>query len=230
MKKFSKISENNTFINLEREDVCILFTDIKGSSNLWKLYNLEMFKALDILDKRMNMIIENHSGMVVKTIGDSFMVSFSNLYSGIKCAYNLLKDLENNPIVVGDEKIEIRIGMCYGGSFVKYNNIQNCLLKDYYGNTVGTASRLESKVADVDSFVFAYTDSIIDEIEDKDILEFLNIQNIDIEVIQFSNTCINMDENRVRSGRLLDDLQINICKDIEILKGVNEIKVFKCKI
>lgn len=234
MKRFTVlINESKDIKDLPTSKVAILFTDVKGSSELWANNEDKMFESLLNLEEMMDEEIKDNDGMVVKTIGDSFMCSYENedaLLNAIKTAVNIQKHLDENPIKVGDKNIKIRIGICYGEIYIRESKIQNTKLKDYFGNSVNTASRCESKISDVDGFAFTFLDDITNEDE---ILKYLEDNDIKIEVIEYDNKCDNKcdkEEGRKRSARLLTDLQINSCKNLEELKGVKELRAYKCKL
>jgi hypothetical protein len=98
--------------------------------------------------------------------------------------------------------------------------IQNKILKDYFGNSVNTASRLESKVSDENGFAFAYIGKIDDEEEVKEL-----IKDLKVETIKYRNEEI---KKRERSSRLLTDEQIKY-KSIEPLGGIANFTAYKCK-
>lgn len=229
MKSFTTlINESKNIKDLPVSKVAILFTDVKNSSSLWASNEDKMFESLSDLEEMMNIEIKKNKGMVVKTIGDSFMCSYEDddaLLNAIKTAVNIQKRLDNKSIKVGSDKIKLRIGICYGDAYIKESEIQNATLKDYFGNSVGSASRLESKVSDVDGFAFSFLDDIKNE---ESVLKYLEDNDIKIEVIEYDNKCEKGD-NRKRSARLLTDLQINSCKDVEELKGVKPLRAYKCK-
>ena len=223
MKKGGDISD------LPMDKVSILFLDIKGSSSLWAKGEEKMFKALGILDEVMAHIIANNNGMIVKTIGDAFMCSYTgkdSLMNAVKSAYEIQNRLINKPIPVGKNRLSARIGICYGDIYVKDSEIQGKKLKDYFGNAVNTASRMESKVSSVDGFAFSFLDNVSDEGK---ILNFLKDKGIFIDVIQYDYDCPKEDGKK-RSGRLLTDLQIKECKDLAELNGVSSVRVYKCEL
>lgn len=230
MENFSVlINESKDIRDLPVNKVAILFTDVKDSSKLWASNEDKMFESLTMLEDMMNEEIKDNNGMVVKTIGDSFMCSYETenaLLDAIKTAINIQKHLQYKPIKVGSNHLRIRIGICFGEIYIRESEIQNTILKDYFGNAVNTASRMESKVSDVDGFAFSFIKDIKNE---KEILKFLEKNDINIEVIEYDNKC-GKEEGRKRSSRLLTDLQINSCRNPEDLKGVNSVRVYKCKL
>ena len=69
----------------------VLFTDIRGSSALWKNYPEQMYAALIEHEKRMQEYVEDFEGVIVKTIGDAYMILFVTheqeqlIFSGNSC-------------------------------------------------------------------------------------------------------------------------------------------------
>jgi len=228
MKKFSNlILESKDIKDLPTSKVAILFTDVKDSSKLWAKNEDKMFESLNDLEEIMAEVIEANDGMIVKTIGDSFMVSYESeesLSNAIKTSIDIQNRLNDKPIKAGDNELRIRIGICYGEIYIKESKIQNTTLKDYFGNAVNTASRMESKVSEVDGFAFSFLDDINNE---EELRKYLEDNDVKIEVIEYDNKC-DKEESRKRSGRLLTDLQINSCKDPDDLDGVNSVRVYKC--
>ncbi len=231
MKRFSLlINESKEIKDLPMSKVAILFTDVKGSSDLWAKNEDSMYESLVDLEDMMNEVIDENDGMVVKTIGDSFMCSYENddaLLNAVNTAVDIQKKLNTKPIKTGSSKIELRIGICYGEIYIRESKIQGTQLKDYFGNAVNTASRMESKVSEVGGFAFSFLSKPNNE---EEILDYLEKNDIKIEVIEYDNNCDETGQERNRSARLLTDLQINSCKNVDELKGVSSVRVYKCDI
>jgi class 3 adenylate cyclase len=134
----------------------ILFTDVVGSSKLWSEDPITMSSQLDKHFIKINSISKQYNGFVVKTIGDAFMVYFkpgNSLQNAINCAKSVLKS----------EELPLRIGICSGSMEEKTYELQNAKLKDYFGNAVNIASRMESKVAEEGGIAFTSVNKISSE-------------------------------------------------------------------
>jgi len=201
----------------------ILFTDIKGSSELWKSSESEMFKNLNKLETLITKICDSNNGLILKTIGDSFMISFDKLIDAINFSIELQ---EEKPLKVKGKDIVNRIGFCSGQVYELETERQGQKLKDYFGNVVNTASRMESKVSDVSGFAFAY----IGKIDGKDEIDALLEEKCKISVIDYKEKCSVKDDKRVRSGRLLLDSHKHLCEHLSELKGVGETTAYKCNL
>ena len=206
-----------------KQQPSIMFTDVVKSSELWAKDPKLMEKRLDSHFNLVTDKAKNWGGLVVKSIGDAFMIYFeptdNSLLDAINCAID----------IINEEELDLRIGICYGEMKEKEYILQGAKLKDYFGNSVNTASRLESKVSDGPG-VIAFSN--IDEISQKqsaDILEL--IDNYSFEKIEYSDDCSKDKENiGKRSGRLLNDIDVEECRSIQELKGVKDITAFKVKI
>ncbi len=204
-----------------QEKSAILFTDIKSSSELWRDFSNEMLQSLDKHHEVVDKIVTKNNGFIVKTIGDAFMCHFDMLSDAVKAAIEIQKDAKKKPIKIGKRTLKLRVGICYGNMIHKDIKIQNKMLKDYFGNSVNTASRLESKISDVGGFAFAHLGEIDDETEVKKLIEDLKV-----DVIKYKDTEI---KKRERSSRLLTDEQLKY-GSLESLGGIAEFTAYKCKL
>lgn len=127
----------------------IVFTDIKGSSKLWEKYGDIMFNALTKHDKIIYNYAKKFNGLIIKNIGDAFMIYFKNWEDSIDFAIEIQNIF---PLSIKNDKISLRIGIGIGKLYSKKNKIQKCNLIDFYGSTVNIASRMESKVSPINGF------------------------------------------------------------------------------
>lgn len=214
------LNEKMDIIEDQTIDLSIFFSDIVNSSDMWKEHKDDMIKALEEQSDRMDKFANKYKGTIIKTIGDAYMMAFNNLLDSIKCAIDIQKDLTDNPIKVNKKNIKIRIGICYGPVYETYINLQGNRLVDYMGNTVNSASRIESKVCKPGNITF----SSVNNKNDKNIEKLL--EKIDVDMITFNN---KGDEIK-SSSRLLNDIQRHYYKKVDQLKGVKDLDVYHIKI
>lgn len=214
---FEDIEENDT------NYPTMLFTDVVGSSKLWTDDPDKMDKDLTKHFKLMNEVVDEYNGFVVKTIGDAFMVYFEpgdSLLNAIKSSIDILEK----------EELSLRIGICYGDMKERIFNIQGSELKDYFGNTVNTASRMESKVSEPGELSFCYSEGVSEK-ESEKITDL--IEEYEYEKIEFTSNCSKEEREEMRgkrSARILSDIQIHSCEDISKLEGIKELTAFKVKV
>jgi hypothetical protein len=204
---------------------CLLFTDIKSSSLLWKTHGNKMNTALKKHNDQINKLCKKYKGFIVKMIGDAFMISFKNVNSGVNFAYDMCIMQKKDPVVVsGSDTIKIRMGLCYGDITIKKIKIQNKQLIDYFGAPVNMASKMESKVSDPEGFAISlYGEKRIN----KELISILEkCPKLKYSLNLYTYTKCNEIK---RSERLLSTIQIK-CYDAEILKGVGEVLAYKCDI
>lgn len=200
---------------MRRVQKCILFMDIVGSSKLWKKHSETMTISLDKFMKRITNLVEYYEGMIVKMMGDAFMIVFNDVTQ----AYSMSFKLQSmSPIMVESDTIKLRIGMCFDDMNEKKYKLQNCELIDYFGNAVNTASRMESKVSKVGGFAVGMSHINNDDIN---ILESLMPINFSYKISHYKSDCKLLLR---RSGRLLNNHHI-YCKDIKKLHGIDKLYV-----
>lgn len=115
----------------------ILFTDIVGSTNLYREYgDAKVFSEVKNHFTEIYKIVENNNGVVVKTIGDAAMVAFTDPIQALKSGIELQEFFQgtNNQGII-KIRISIHYGVCLG---VNFNNGI-----DYFGNTVNFAAKLQ---------------------------------------------------------------------------------------
>ncbi len=127
--------------SLEIEHAAILFTDIKGSTQMYS--DLGDAKAFALVREHFRLlfsVIDEFGGVPVKTIGDAIMGVFYSRKVALECTleaqqrlqkYYGEKDKEN--------KIEVKMGIHTGTTIVVTLNER----VDYFGNTVNTAARIQ---------------------------------------------------------------------------------------
>lgn len=192
----------------------ILFTDIKASSELWKLDARAMQTALRRHAIQIARLARKYDAMIVKTIGDAYMLMFKHkqsLLHAVKFSMDLQRELMvTRRIKIKNRDLHVRIGIAKGKFSHQVVTVQNKQLHDFFGNAVNVASRMESKVSPVGGF--AYTDLTSGDIDEK-IIE---------DLADYTTTLVNFDakcgEKIHRSRRLIVD-SVH-CMELSSLRGV----------
>jgi len=205
------IKESEEKVDMELKPKTILFTDIVGSSELWKSSENAMFKNLNKLEERVTKITNKYNGLILKS---------NELLDAINFTIELQKE---KPLKVKSKEILLRIGICSGKVYELETERQGHKLLDYFGNVVNTASRMESKVSEIEGFAFSY----FGKLDNKDEIDKLLEKECEIEIIDFKEKCNKND--RVRSERLLTDSHKFLCESLTELKGVDEVTAYKCE-
>ncbi len=140
-KRLEELIRERARLDLELERhrrlVTILFVDIVGSTRFYDqhgdLAGLVMVqKCLDLLTP----LIEEHGGIVVKTIGDAILARFDRSDTAVLCAVQMQRSLaERNTGRATMDQIHVRIAINLGLALLKEN--------DMFGDVVNVASRIE---------------------------------------------------------------------------------------
>lgn len=191
-----------------------LFTDIVQSSKLWRKHKNKMSKAIIQHEKLVYKYSKKNKGIIVKSLGDSFMLFFRGKDSykrAFKFSMDFMKSVKKKPIKIGSSKLEFRVGASYGDALEHCSNIQGKKLMDYFGNAVNLASRMESVVADRGEVAFSFFSKKLPWTPD--------VKHI---VRDYRKGC-KVPIIRKRSSRLLSNYY---CLPPESLKGARPVKVF----
>src|SRR3989441_69279 len=87
--------------------------------------------------KLLRPVFGRHNGREIKTMGDGFLVEFSNAMDAVRCAYDVQRaSREFNISQQGDQRITIRIGLHLGDVVESQGDIS--------GDAVNIASRIQS--------------------------------------------------------------------------------------
>jgi len=187
----------------------ILFTDVRGSSRLWARYPKEMLELLVKHESYVRKIVGKYDSLIVKVMGDAFMVKFSKLEEAVLAAIQLQTLFAKKPIRFKEsmDQIQIRIGIAEGELFSRKVLIQEHKMIDYFGPTVNIASRMESRVSQVGGFAILGDDL---ESSKPKILQLID-QYCVIQKVHFRYHC---DPNTppIRSERLIQ------CRDASQLQ------------
>ncbi len=142
--------------SLAVETVTFLFTDIKGSTQMYsELGDAQSYEIVREHFKILFSAVENHGGNVVKTIGDAVMASFLRPVDALKAA------AEAHARFAGRSwdkagTLSIKMGLHMGSAIVV--NLNDSV--DYFGNTVNLAARVQ---ASVDDHAVRFTRRVLDD-------------------------------------------------------------------
>jgi len=145
-------------VELERckELVTVLFVDIVGSTRFYDEHGdvaglVMVQKCLDLLIP----LIEQHHGIVIKTIGDAILARFCNVEEAVQSAIKIQRDLsDRNQHRAPSDQIHVRVAINLGLALLKGN--------DVFGDVVNVTARIEG-AADADEI--AISPSVYEKIQ-----------------------------------------------------------------
>jgi class 3 adenylate cyclase len=117
-------------------DNTLLFTDLSGSTAIYdRIGDPAAFELVSSHFEALARVVTRWAGVVVKTIGDAVMASFSRPADAVRAA------LEMRDAVAGlSEPLRLKIGIHRGPALVV--NVRDSI--DYFGQTVNIAARVQS--------------------------------------------------------------------------------------
>ncbi len=121
-----------------QQAVTILFVDIVGSTRFYDQHGDVAGLAMvqKFLDK-LTPIVEEHEGVVVKTIGDAILARYHTAIEGVRCGLAMqFALLEYNVGRAPMDQIHIRVALNSGYALIKE--------QDVFGDVVNVCSRIES--------------------------------------------------------------------------------------
>jgi adenylate cyclase len=120
-------------------NIAIMFADISGSTRLFEVLGdatarVTVSDTLELLTK----VIHQHSGTVIKTIGDEVMCTFPTADDSANAANEMQETLEDaNEMRNEGPEIKIRVGMHYGPALLEGG--------DVFGDAVNVAARMAAQ-------------------------------------------------------------------------------------
>lgn len=132
------LSLNETF---SIENLGFLFTDLKGSTEMYeRLGDAQAFALVKEHFYIMERLVREHSGAIVKTIGDAVMAVFTDPQDALRTAVEMIEvfdDLETAAKL--KNSIIVKVGIHHGPCIAVTLNERI----DYFGTTVNIAARVQ---------------------------------------------------------------------------------------
>ncbi len=121
-------------------DLTLLFTDLKGSTELYeRVGDMSAFALVQQHFEHLRRAVQEQDGAVVKTIGDAVMASFVRPDQAVKAALAMWHEIEQFNKRRGSRDLILKIGVHRGQSIAVTLNDR----LDYFGQTVNTAARVQ---------------------------------------------------------------------------------------
>ncbi|HET6734262.1 adenylate/guanylate cyclase domain-containing protein [Mycobacterium sp.] len=146
--------------------VAILFSDIEESTALnERIGDRAWVRLIGRHDKMVRRHVKNHSGHVVKSQGDGFMVAFTHPEEAVRCSLDVQRSLSRRP-----NGIRVRIGIHMGKSVRRGD--------DLFGRNVAMAARVASEA---DGGEILVSEVVRDALRDLDDVTFDDGRNAELK-------------------------------------------------
>jgi adenylate cyclase len=134
--------------------VVIVFSDIEESTALnERIGDRAWVRLISSHDKLIRKHVKNHSGHVVKSQGDGFMIAFAQPEQAVRCSIEIQRSLHKRP-----NGIRVRIGIHMGKSVRRGD--------DLFGRNVAMAARVAAQAEGGEILV---SEAVRDAVRDDDI-------------------------------------------------------------
>jgi adenylate cyclase len=119
-----------------RKLAAIMFTDIVGFSRQMGADEARMLRLLEVHNQLIQRAVAERYGIVIKTVGDAFLVEFPSVVHAVQCAQQIQNQFRtHNTEKEKAEQIHVRIGI-HLGDIVQRDG-------DVFGDGVNIAARLQ---------------------------------------------------------------------------------------
>jgi len=121
---------------VSRKLVAVLHADVKDYSRLMSEDEIATVRTLTAYRQVMSGLVQRHSGRIVDTAGDGFLIEFASVVDAVECAVGFQQELRPlNAQLPANRKMEFRIGINVGDVIQQDDKI--------FGEGVNIAARLE---------------------------------------------------------------------------------------
>ena len=140
-----------------RRLAAIMFTDIVGFSRQMGADEAHTLHLLGLHNQIIHQAVAEHHGVVIKTVGDAFLVDFPSVVTAVQCAQAIQAQFRTYNAEKGKpDQIHVRIGV-HSGDIVQQEG-------DVFGDGVNVAARLQG-LAEPDTICISR--KVYEEIENK---------------------------------------------------------------
>ncbi len=137
-----RVQNLNDDLKLNVRSLTVLFTDLKGSTDLYDTtgdafaYNLILAHFKILADA-----VRQNSGAIIKTMGDAIMATFSTPQEGARAAIEMMNGMKglNEQLKVDGHELGLKVGLHEGAALAV--NADERL--DYFGQTVNVSARVQ---------------------------------------------------------------------------------------
>jgi len=193
--------------NQSRHLAAILFTDIVGYTAMMQQNEAYAVTIMKRYTSVLQKAVSNHSGQILNDYGDGSLCSFPSATEAVKCATELQRQLQNDPVV------PLRIGLHVGELFFEGGKVM--------GDGVNVASRIQS-LGQANTILFS--DEINNKIKNHPQFRSVSLgkfefKNVDdpVEVFALANEGFVIPKKELLSGKLKEVEKKSLTKKLIVV-------------
>jgi class 3 adenylate cyclase len=137
-----RVQQLSETFNVNVKNLTIMFTDLRGSTEMYdKAGDIFAYKLVQTHFKILTEIVRKFSGVIVKTMGDAIMATFSRPLDGFLASLEMLNKIEqmNQTVHDANYQIGLKVGINEGPALAVVNDERI----DYFGQSVNVAARVQ---------------------------------------------------------------------------------------
>jgi class 3 adenylate cyclase len=122
-------------------DITLVFTDLKGSTELYeRIGDLNALALVQQHFERLTDVTVRHNGAIIKTLGDAVMAAFMRPADAVKAALAMRSEIARFNAARTEPDLILKVGLHRGAAIaVTFND-----RLDYFGQSVNIAARVEA--------------------------------------------------------------------------------------
>lgn len=141
-RELFKIQNLSANLNLNIRSLTIMFTDLRGSTEMYDRAG-DVF-AYSLVQEHFRILTDcarKHHGAIIKTMGDAIMATFSTPIDGLRAALDMVREIAamNERVKKDGFEIGLKVGLHEGPALAVLRDER----LDYFGQTVNIAARVQ---------------------------------------------------------------------------------------
>lgn len=137
-----RVQQLRSDLNLNVKSLTIMFTDLRGSTEMYdKAGDMIAYKLVQEHFRLLMEAVKKHNGAIVKTMGDAIMATFSSPVEGLLASLEMMSRIDrmNQEAHTQGFEIGLKVGLNEGPSLAVINDER----LDYFGQSVNIAARVQ---------------------------------------------------------------------------------------
>lgn len=142
-RELFRVQQLSDKLNLNVKSLTILFTDLRGSTEMYdKAGDILAYRLVQEHFRLLSETVKKFNGAIVKTMGDAIMATFSSPGDGMFAALEMMTRIDqmNEEFKEHGHEIGLKVGLNEGPALAVINDER----LDYFGQSVNIAARVQS--------------------------------------------------------------------------------------
>ncbi len=142
-RELFRVQQLSGQLNLNVKSLTILFTDLRGSTEMYdKAGDILAYRLVQEHFRLLSETVKKFNGAIVKTMGDAIMATFSSPLDGLFASLEMMSRIDrmNEEFKEHGHEIGLKIGLNEGPALAVVNDER----LDYFGQNVNIAARVQA--------------------------------------------------------------------------------------